>query len=342
MKISKPSLTRLAICISFLLVGGFTLASPPSGYHLLKKIPLEAKAGHGEYFDYLTFDANSRRVYISHGSEVIVFDANTDAVVGAVTGLKRCHGIAIVGDQGFITDGEVGQVAVFDTKTLKIAGQIKTAPDSDAIIYDPASKLVFSFNGDSQNASAIDPAKQALVRNIPLGGGPEFAVADEKGMIYNNLEDKNEVIAIDSRALAVKSRWPIAPGGVPTAIAMDREHRRLFSAGRKPQMLVMMDADTGKVLQSLPISAGADAAVFDSGEVFVSTREGKVHIFREDSPDKLSEVEALQTEYGAKTMALDPKTHNIYLSTADFTPPSGAKQSREAVPGTFRLLIYGR
>jgi DNA-binding beta-propeller fold protein YncE len=344
MKILKPAAVPFTICISVLLVAAFALAGPPSGYHLKKKVLLESVAGAGEYFDYLTLDPSSRRIYISHGTEVKVVDADSYEILGTVTGLKRCHGIAIVGDlnEGFISDGQAGEVAVFDTKTFKITGNIKTAPDADAIIYDPASKLVFSFNGDSKNASAIDPVKKALVKTISLDGGPEFAVADGKGTIYNNIEDKNEVVAIDSHALAVKSRWPIAPGGGPTAIAMDREHRRLFSAGREPQMLVMMDADSGKVLQTLPISAGADAAVFDSGDVFVSTREGKVHIFHEDSPDKLSEVETLQTEYGAKTMALDPKTHDIYVSTADFGQPSGAKKRREPVPGTFRLLVYSR
>jgi DNA-binding beta-propeller fold protein YncE len=344
MKILKPAAVPFTICISVLLVAAFALAGPPSGYHLKKKVLLESVAGAGEYFDYLTLDPSSRRIYISHGTEVKVVDADSYEILGTVTGLKRCHGNAIVGDlnEGFISDGQAGEVAVFDTKTFKITGNIKTAPDADAIIYDPASKLVFSFNGDSKNASAIDPVKKALVKTISLDGGPEFAVADGKGTIYNNIEDKNEVVAIDSHALAVKSRWPIAPGGGPTAIAMDREHRRLFSAGREPQMLVMMDADSGKVLQTLPISAGADAAVFDSGDVFVSTREGKVHIFHEDSPDKLSEVETLQTEYGAKTMALDPKTHDIYVSTADFGQPSGAKKRREPVPGTFRLLVYSR
>ncbi len=344
MKLLKFAAILFATCLSLLLVAAFAVAGPPNGYHLKKKVQLESAPGALEYFDYLTFDAPSRRVYISHGTEVIVVDADSDKIVGTITGLKRCHGIAIVGElnEGFITDGEAGQVAVFDTNTLKITDNIKTAPDADAIIYDPASKLVFSFNGDSKNASAIDPAKKTLVKNVPLGGGPEFAVADGKGMIYNNMEDKNEVVAIDSHALAVKARWPVAPAGGPTAIAMDRDHRRLFSAGREPQMLIMMDADRGTVLQSFPISSGADAAVFDSSEVFVSTREGKVHIFHENSPDNLSEEETVQTEYGAKTMALDPKTHDIYVTTADFNPPSGAKKRREPVPGTFRLLIYSR
>ena len=151
-------------------------------------------------------------------------------------------------------------------------------------------------------------------------------MADGKGMVFINLEDKGEVVALDSRSLEIKSRWPVAPAGGPTAIAMDREHRRLFIAGRNPQMLVVMDADTGKVIQSFPISAGADADAYDSGNglVFVSTREGMLHIFHEDSPDKFSVVEAVKTEYGAKTLGLDTKTHNVFVDTADFGAASGA------------------
>src|SRR5262249_12901923 len=229
----------------------------------------------------------------------------------------------------------------FDPKTLKITGEIKTADDSDSIIFDPASKHIFAFNGDSKTASVIDPANASLVKNIDMGGGPEFAVADAKGTVFNNIEDKNAVAVIDSQTLTIKARWPVAPAGTPTALAMDREHRRLFSSGRKPQMVVMMDADSGKVLDSKPISAGVDAAAFEdeTGLLFVSTREGIVHIFHEDSPSKLSEVQKLKTEPYAKTMALDPKTHNIYLSTVDFT---GVGNERKPKPGTFHLLIYGR
>ena len=317
-------------------------------YHLLKKVPLGEAAGGGEYFDYLTADPGARRVYVSHGTEVDVVDADSGAVVGKIAGLKRCHGIALAGatGKGFITDGDEGKVFVFDVKTLKITGEIKTDKDSDSIIYDPASKHIFAFNGDPHSASVIDPASATVVKTVELGGGPEFAVADGKGTVYNNLEDKNEVVAIDSQTLGIKARWPVAPAGAPTAMTMDREHRRLFSAGRNPQMLVMLDADSGKVLESLPISAGVDAAAFEdeTGLLFVSTREGFVHIFHEDSPDKLSVVQTLKTEYGAKTMALDTKTHNLYLSTAEFSePPAGqANARRSPVRGTFHLLIYAR
>lgn len=322
------------------------LANPQSvSYHLLKQVPLGAAPGGGEYFDYVFADAPARRVYVSHGTEVKVVDADTGRVVGTISGMKKCHGIAVPPDspKGFITDGEAGKVFVFNVKTLKITDEIKTADDSDSIIYDPASKHIFAFNGDSHTASVIDPATATLIKTIDMGGGPEFAAADGRGTVFNNIEDKNELVAIDAQTLIIKARWPVAPAGGPTALAMDRQHRRLFSAGRKPQMLVMMDADTGKVLQSMPISAGADAAAFEdaTGLVLVSTREGIVHIFHEDSPDKLSEVATLRTEFGAKTMALDRNTHNLYLSTAEFTDPA-PKGRRSPKPGTFHLLIYGR
>lgn len=241
---------------------------------------------------------------------------------------------------------------MFDLKSLKVIGEANAAPDADCILYDPASKHVFTFNGDSHSATAIDPETGKDVGTIQLGGGPEFAVADGHGMIYKNLEDKSEVLAIDSRSLQVKSRWPIAPAGAPAPIAIDREHRRLFVAGREPAMLVVMNADDGddvKVLQSFPISNGADADAYDlkSGLIFVSTREGWVHIFHEDSADHYSEAGKVKTEFGAKTMAYDPKTERIFVDTAEFgKAPEPTKEQPHprpaAIPGTFHLLVYSR
>ena len=343
---NKPSVTNMMCALLFVFVFGLLANAQSVSYHLLKNVPLDAASAGREYFDYLYADSNARRIYVSHGTEVKVVDADSGDVIGTITGLKKCHGIAVPegSGKGFITDGEEGKVFVFDVKTLKITGEIKTADDSDSIIYDPASKHIFAFNGDSHTASVIDPESATVVKTLEMGGGPEFAVADGQGTVFNNIEDKNELVAIDSNALTIKSRWPVAPAGGPTALAMDREHRRLFSAGRKPQMVVMMDADTGKVLQSMPISAGVDAAAFEdaTGLLFVSTREGNVHIFHEDSPDKLSEVATLKTEPYAKTMALDTKTHNLYLSTVDFEPGAGVNGRRTPKPGTFHLLIYGR
>jgi YVTN family beta-propeller protein len=350
MKIS--GLGCFVACGFILMLGALGLATPPTGgYHLLKKIPLGAAPGGGEYFGHIAVDSPARRIYLTHGTEVSVVDADSGAVVGAIPGMKRNHAIALVKDlgKGFVTDGGGAKVVIFDIATLKVIGEIKTRPDADSIIYDPASKHLFSFSGDAKDTTVIDPANGAVVKIVPIGGHPEYAVADGNGMVYDNNQDTNDVVAIDSRALTVKARWPVAPAGGPTSIAMDRRHRRLFAAGRTPPFVVVMDADTGKVIQSFPISAGAHDNVYEpeTRMLFVSTQAGKIHIFHEDSPDKLSEVETVTTEYGAKTMALDPKTHNLYLTTSDFGPPPAPTPEHPnpdpaAIPGTFRLLIYGR
>jgi hypothetical protein len=338
--------------VAFAMLGAVALASPPGpGYHLIKKVPLGAAPGGGEYFDYVTVDSAARRVYLSHGAEVKVLDADNFSVVGTISGLKRCHGVVVLPElgKGFITDGDAATVAVFDLKTLKITGQIKSSPDTDSITYDPASKLIFTFNGDSKNSTVIDPVKETVVKVIDLGGAVEQPVADGKGALYDNNEEKNDVAVVDTHTLTIKARWSVAPAGTPVAMEMDREHRRLFSSGRSPQFLVVMNADNGKIVQSLPISSGVDANVFEpeTGLLFVSTRVGKLHIFHEDSPDKLTEVETVKTEFGAKTMNIDPKTHNLFLATADFGPmPAPTKEEphpeRKPIPGTFRVLIYGR
>jgi YVTN family beta-propeller protein len=322
------------------------------GYHQLKKYPFGPAAGSTrEYFDYITVDSAARRVYLSHGTEIKVLDADSGAVISNITGLTQDHGVAIATEfgRGFITDGGQGKVVIFDLKTFKVIGEAKADKDADSIVYDPASKRVFSMNGDSHNCTVIDAKSGTVVGTIDLGGGPEFAVADGKGTVYVNIEDKNELVSIDSQTLKIKSRWPLAPAGTPTALAMDLQHRRLFSAGRDPQKLVVLDADSGKVIQSFPISAGVDAAAYDPGTglIFASTREGMIHIFHQDSPDKYSEVETVKTEYGAKTMGLDTKTHNIFVDTADFAAPAAPtaerpRPGRTAIPGTFHLLVYGK
>jgi len=334
-----------------MMLGVLAFAATTIEYHLANTYKFGAAPGNREYFDYMTFDPDSRRLYLSHGSEVLVVNADTGKEEGKISGLKATHGVALVPEvgRGFISDGAQGKAIIFDLKTLKITGEVNAAPDADCIIYDPASKHVFTFNGDSKNATAIDPSSGTVVGTVDLGGGPEFAVADGHGTIYNNLEDKSEVLAIDAKTLKVKSRWPIAPAGAPAPIAMDREHRRLFVAGREPAMMVVMNADDGKVIQSFPISDGADAEVFDSnrGLIFVSTREGWVHIFHEDSPDHYSDAGKVKTEFGAKTMAYDSKSDRIFVDTAEFgKAPEPTKEHPHprpsTVPGTFHVLLYSR
>jgi DNA-binding beta-propeller fold protein YncE len=342
------SISRLALGAT-MLATMTALAATPITYHLANTYKFGAAPGDREYFDYITFDPDSRRLYLSHGSEVLVVNADTGKEEGKISGLKQSHGVAVVPEagRGFISDGAQGKAIIFDLKTLKVVGEAKAAPDADCIIYDPASKHVFTFNGDSKNATAIDPSTGNVVGTVDLGSGPEFAVADGQGTIYNNLEEKSEVAAIDSRTLKVKAHWPIAPAGAPAPIAMDRDHRRLFVAGREPAMLVVMNADDGKVIQSFPLSGGADADVYDpsTGLIFVSTREGWVHIFHEDSPDHYSEAGKVKTELGAKTMAYDSKTKRIFVDTAEFAKPPAPTTEHphprsSPIPGTFHILVY--
>jgi YVTN family beta-propeller protein len=345
-------LGRLASSVFAMLLGTFSVLLAAPGYHLLKKYNFGAAEGSTrEYFDYITVDSAARRVYLSHGTEIKVIDADTGALIGNITGLKQTHGVAVAGEfgRGFISDGAQGKAILFDLQTLKVTGEAKADKDADSIVYDPFSKRVFVMNGDPNSSTVIDAKSGSVVGTIDLGGGPEFAVADGKGTVYVNLEDKSELLAIDSQSLKVKSRWPLAPAGAPTALAMDVQHHRLFSAGRNPQMLVVLDSESGKVLQSFPISAGVDAAAYEpeTALVFVSTREGMVHVFHEDSADKFSETETIKTEYGAKTMGLDTKTHNLFLDTADFGPapaPTAERPhpQRPAIPGTFHVLVYER
>jgi hypothetical protein len=357
---------RIAACLALLVLGSLAVAKPPeSGYHLLKKYTFGTAPGGVEYFDYITVDSSARRVYLSHGTEVQVIDADNGTLIGNMTvvkqdaplkaGFQGTHAIALVNElgKGFITDSDDAKVVIFNIASLKVTGEIKTQFDADCVIYDPASKRIFSFNGDPHNVTVIDPAKETVVKTLPLGGSPEFAVADGKGTVYDSLNSANEIVAIDSRTLEIKSRWPVAPSGHPTSIAMDREHRRLFSAGRNPQILVIMDADNGKVIQSFPISSTVDASVYEpeTSLLFVSTKEGMLHIFHEDSPDKFSVVETVKTEFGAKTMGLDTKTHNLFLDTSDFGPPPAPTpahphpdpvQDRQRITGSFHVLVYGR
>jgi DNA-binding beta-propeller fold protein YncE len=328
------------------------LVAATNGYHLLKKYTFGAAEGSTrEYFDYVSVDSAARRVYLSHGTEVKVIDADSGALIANIAGLKQDHGVAVASEfgRGFISDGGQGKVIIFDLKTLKVTGEAKADNDADCVIYDPSSKHVFVMNGDPHSSTVIDAKSGSVVGTIELGGGPEFAVADGKGTVYVNLEDKSELVAVDSATLKIKSRWPLAPAGAPTALAIDVQHHRLFSAGRNPQMMVVLDSESGKVIQSFPISAGVDAAAYDpeTGMIFVSTREGVVHVFHEDSPDKFSEAETIKTEYGAKTMGLDTKTHNLFLDTADFGPapaPTADRPhpNRAPIQGTFHVLVYGR
>jgi DNA-binding beta-propeller fold protein YncE len=321
-------------------------APPQSSYHVIKKVTL---GGEG-FWDYLKVDSDARRLYISRGTHVMVVDADSYAVVGDIPDTQGVHGIAIAADlgRGFTSNGRTNTVTIFDLKTLKVLGTAATDEGPDAIVYDPASKRVFTFNGHGGSTTAIDGATGTVVGTLKLDGRPEFAVADGKGHIYNNLEDKSVVVEIDTQALKITQRWPLAPGEEPSGIAMDTEHRRLFS-GCHNKMMVVMDADSGKVIATPPIGQGVDANGFDPGTelAFSSNGDGTLTVVHEDSPDKFTVVDNVQTQRGARTMALDEKTHNVFLVTAEFEPPPantppGERRRPTMKPGTFTLLVVGR
>ena len=344
-----PSTHGLACCAS-LLLGSMVLGAPEGGYHLLNKYNLSAPPGGKEYWDYMTLEPSTHRLYISHNTEVKVVDSESGAELGSIPDLKRVHGIVIVSElgKGYISDGGADEAVVFDPRTLKVTGHIKTGKNPDCIIYDPASKHVFTFNGKSDDASVIDPQNDTVVATVAMGGRPEYAVPDGKGTIFDNIEDKNEVVAIDSRSNTIKAHWPIAPAEEASALDMDVKHHRLFIGGHN-KTLAIMDSDNGKIIQTFPIGSGVDTNIFDpdTGLIFTAVREGILHIFHEDSPNKFSPVENVKTEFGARNAALDRKTHKLFIDTSDFGPapePTAEQPHPAPVPisGTFRLLVYGR
>ena len=346
----KVALTRIVWAVFLAVVAaGLSSVSPlaaaDGNYHLLKKVVL---GGEG-FWDYLICDSAARRVYISRGTHVMVIDADTYAVVGDIPGTDGVHGIALAPElgRGFTSNGRANNVTIFDLNTLKVLGTAPTGEGPDAIVYDPASKRVFTFNGHGDSATAIDAASGTPVGTIALEGKPEFAAADGQGHIYNNLEDKSELLQIDSQKLTITARWPLAPGQSPSGLAIDREHRRLF-AGCHNQMMVVMDADSGKVLATPAIGQGVDANAFDPGTqlAFSSNGDGTLTVVHEDSPEKFTSAASVTTQRGARTMALDLKTHRIFLVTAEFGPPPAPTPEHphprpSAIPGSFTLLVFG-
>jgi DNA-binding beta-propeller fold protein YncE len=316
------------------------------GYKILQSVSLPGDGG----FDFLTVASDNRRVYITHNDSVQVLDADTLKLVGTVDKVAHPHGVVFLPDlgKGYATSGDPGSVVVFDLKTFKHITEIPTAKDSDVIIYDKASGKVVTFNGDSQNSTVIDPATDQAVTTLDLGGAPEVAVADGKGHLFDNLESKSEVLKIDSKTMKTTRHWPLAPGESPSGLSMDVENNRLFS-GCHNKLLVVMNAKNGKVIQTLPIGDHVDGTTFDpeSGNIFVSCGDGTLNVIHEDSPDKYTVVENVQTEEGAKTLAFDSKTGRVFLSTAKREPaPTPTKDDpkphRKIVPGSFHILVVGK
>lgn len=299
------------------MIGMFAvMAAAAVNYQLLKKVSVPGTGG----WDYVTVDPVARRIYISHSTQVDVLDADSFEIVGTIPNTPGVHGIAIASDagRGYISAGKADAAVVFDLKTLKTIGEIKVGKKPDAIIFEPLTKRIYVMNGDSNDITVLNAADGSLAGTIALGGGPEFAVSDGKGNLYVNLEEENETLHIDVNTLTVKDRWPLAPCGTPTALSMDRVNRRLF-VGCRSKHLAVLNADTGKIVFTAPIGERVDAGAFDSKTrlVYLSTGDGKVFVFHQDSPDQYSVAQEITTKPGAKTMGYDPKTGNVIVPTSE-------------------------
>jgi len=330
---------KISIIIATLLLASFVYSknSPKDGNKIINKIRLEGD----EKWDYLYSDDASGLLYVSHGNMVQVVDEAKGKLIGKISGLNSVHGIAIAKalNKGFITGGKDSSVTVFDTKSLKIITKIKvTGKGPDGILFDPFSKNVFAFNGKSNNATVINAQTNAIVATIPFTGNPEFSQADGKGKIFVNLEDNSSIAVINTATNKVESVWPVAPGEEPTGLALDSENHRLFSVC-KNKLMIIVDAENGKVITSLPIGAKADGVAFDPTLkcAYSSNGEGTVTVVKEVDKDTFSVLDNIVTQKGAKTVTVNKKTHHIYLPTAEFEIAPGTEKPK-LIPGSFIVL----
>jgi len=315
-------------------------------YRFIQEIPVGGEGG----WDYLAEDAPAHRLYVSHGTSIVVIDTERGAVIGHIDSLPGVHGFAVAPELGlgFASNGRENTAAVVDLKTLTITRRVATGENPDAILYVPGFEEVYTFNGRGHSATVFEAKTGKVIATIPLSGKPEFAVFDPAaGRIYNNIEDQNEIVVIDAKTHAVVATWPIAPGEEASGLAIDLAHHRLFAVCGN-QYMVMVNSTTGAVVDTVRIGGGADAARFDpaTGLAFASNGEGTVTIAHEKAPDHLEVVQTLSTARSARTMTLDPLTHRIYLSAATYEAPSVAdsaapRQRPRVVPGSFRVLVYG-
>ena len=333
----RDTVTVLAASLAVLAAVTVTAGAQNTGYALARQIPLPGDGG----WDYLEFDPAGHRLFITHGTHVIVIDPKTGALLGDITGTPHVHGIALAPDlgRGFISAAGDSAIHIFDLKTLKQIGTAKADPDDDAMLYDPKTHYAVSMNGDAGTATVVAGATGEVVGTVKLPGKPEFAVTDGRGTVYANMEDKSLLVAIDLASLKVVRQWPLAPCESPSGLAIDVPHHRLFS-GCHNKVMAISDADAGKVITTVPIGGRVDANRFDAGtgNAFSSNGDGTLTVVHEDSPGKFTELGSVQTLLGARTMALDPATHTIYLVTAKFAPAEGNERPKP-VPGSFTLLV---
>jgi DNA-binding beta-propeller fold protein YncE len=321
-------------------------AAAEGAYRVLKTFDVGGEGG----WDYLTVDPEARRLYVSHATLVVVLDADSGKKVGEIADTPGVHGIALAPDldRGFVSNGKAGTATIFELKSLKTIGTVPTGENPDAIVYEPTTKRVFTMNGRGKDTTVIDAASGKAIGKIELGGKPEFAVADGTGKLFVNIEDTSELVVLDPKEMKVTARWPLAPGEEPSGLAIDVKNRRLFSVcGNK--MMVIVDAESGKVLATPAIGERVDGAAFDpsTGLAYSSNGDGTLTIVHEENPTTFKVAQNVVTPRGARTIALDPKTHNVFLPTADFgpTPPATKEAPRQRpsiVPGTFRILVVGK
>ncbi len=342
---------RKSVCLPFIvaLLGlfAFTFAAPAmaqANWAVEKTFHIGGDGG----MDYITADETNHRLYVPRSTHTMVIDADSGKVIGDIPGQKHNHGVALVpsAGRGFISDGE-GAVVIFDLKTNAVLGALKAHPDADGIIYDSASGLVLVVSGDDGILMTIkpdvDPKNGSIDEPIELGGKPEYLAADGAGKVYINLEDKDQVAVVDLKTRKVLAHWPVAPGGSPVGMAMDTKNRRLFIGCRKPQKMIVMSADDGKVLADLPIGAGVDATKFDGGQALASCRDGKLSVAGENAAGKYEILQTVTTAVGAKTVDIDTATHKAYLPTFEFEEQKPEDTGRpKAKPGTFMIVVVAK
>ena len=343
--------TRNLALAALLVLGlvGFGLAAPQAGgYHLLKKMVIGGQGG----WDYLALETGSRLLYVSHGNAFEVVNVDTGVKLDPIPNLQGVHGVAFAPERGrgYISNGRGNNVTVFDLKTRAVVEEVAVAPgqNPDAIMYDAFSGRVFTFNGRTGNATAIDAATDKVVGTVDIGGKPEFACPDGKGMVYVNNEDKSEIVGFESKTLTVKKRWSIAPGEGPSGLAIDLKNKRLFSVC--DNVLVVSDFEAGKVVTTVAIGPGPDAVRYDPGTglVFASCGgDGTLSVVKQESADKYSLLETVPTARGGRTMELDPKTHNVFIVCAEYGPAPAPTQEvpkprPTVVPNSFQVLVLGK
>jgi len=328
---------RCALVVFTVLVA---LAAAP-GYKVIDKIKI---GGPGQW-DYVYIDSDANRLYVSHGTQTEVIDTATNKLVGTIPDTAGVHGIAVANDlgKGFTSNGRSNNVTIFDLKTLMATGTVATGMNPDAILYDPVSHRLFAFNGRSNDATVIDPKAGTVISTVPVGGKPEFAQYDGKGKVYFNVENTGEIVEMDAAKAAITKRIPLAPCEDPTGLAIDRQKRRLFAACGNKKMAIV-DPDSGKVIASVDIGAGADGAAFDNGFAFSSNGgDGTMTVVQETSAGKFEVVETVQTARTARTMGADPKTHKLYLPAAEQgPPPAGGKGRGTIVPDSFHVMVVSK